>query len=131
MKKTPPIPAKEVKGAIQQMGTCRFCEQTAMINSTGAAPEEWLDEQATLQCTCTEAMHYKKMQNVKDEIDMLLENFPDITEFVKHAADLVENGTVASVSINTGMKVKINITMDTKGNLKVKATETRTKEIGA
>ena len=46
-----------------QTGSCRFCGQTQSIVSEERLTEPQLEEQATMQCECDEALAYKEAAN--------------------------------------------------------------------
>lgn len=112
------------------IGACVYCGQTQQImNPIGTSKEE-LNKVATMMCTCDEARLYQKISNAERKIDgLLLERYPKAAELSKVVVGMVARDEVADVTINTGMQMKIKVSRNTKGEIKVKCTETYNSEV--
>ena len=104
----------------QQTGTCRFCGQTQMIQSEETLTAPQLEEQATMQCECDEAMVYKEVANrrkvAKKRVEELFGNeageFKQSDKVLKEivtAVDLVCDKMIKqiTVTIRTGLKCRV------------------------
>ena len=65
----------EVFGKTEQYGACRFCGQTNMVMADEELTPPQLEEEATLACTCDEAVEYAaevtRERRVKEKIRKL------------------------------------------------------------
>lgn len=112
------------------IGACVYCGQTQQIMEPIGTSEEELNKVATMMCTCDEARLYQKISNAERKIDgLLLERYPKAAELSKIVVGMVARDEVADVTINTGMQMKIKISRNTKGEIKVKCTETYNSEV--
>jgi hypothetical protein len=99
------------------------------MNPIGTSEEE-LNQVATMMCSCDEARLYQKISNAERKIDgLLLERYPKAAELSKNVVGMVARDEVADVTINTGMQMKIKISKNTKGEIKIKCTETYNNEV--
>lgn len=55
----------EIVGLHQQVGRCRFCGQTTMIQTTEEFTEPQADERATMNCECEGAKDYQDQATKK------------------------------------------------------------------
>lgn len=112
------------------IGACVYCGQTQQIMNPIGTTEEELNQVATMMCTCDEARLYQKISNAERKIDgLLLERYPKAAELSKMVVGMVARDEVADVTINTGMQMKIKISKNTKGEIKIKCTETYNNEV--
>lgn len=101
---------------------CRFCGQIILIDDI--ADETEAEEQATLQCKCDGAKHYKnrlaKIEKAQDNIELALYKVDEkVCEYMKQCVDLVESQRIASITVDTGTGVKCSVRKTTKGTIKV------------
>lgn len=111
------------------IGACVYCGQTQQIMEPIETSEEELNKVATMMCTCDEARLYQKISNAERKIDgLLLERYPKAAELSKNVVGMVARDEVADVTINT-VQMKIKISKNTKGEIKIKCTETYNNEV--
>ena len=107
-------------------GTCRFCQQERMLTyGTDNIPQEQVDKDATLSCTCEEAQTFHRIQEAagkaKDNIRGLNRdfkaNFPEsVLEGSEKFIDLIAAGDIQSVTIRSGQRT---IAIKKKGDRKI------------
>lgn len=115
----------------QQMGVCRFCGQTAIVNVLGDDPEI-LNEAATKTCTCPSAQAWRRKldreKKVKEFLDIYFD-FAEDEDFIRAAIDAVElwDGGISAVTVemHNGWKHKITL-KDV--DLIIKSTKTEKKD---
>lgn len=100
-----------------QIGNCKFCGQTKMIDLT---EDEWLeaivetnmvaqdiaDIMAMEQCTCREGASWrhtrKVIQMAADHIEfMFRDQYPEIADTLQEAKTLVWNGPIKKITVST------------------------------
>lgn len=118
----------------KQMGTCRFCGQTFMIETiSGEATEAQLEEHATQMCNCPEAKAYQGVIEAKDKamrnIEILFDKFPKAKELLQAAVEPVAGGAIKSVTVNLEGGVKGTLKLGSSGKVRLKKTTTTTDEI--
>lgn len=90
----------------KQIGTCKFCGQTQMIQTVAPVSQEELDVMATDKCMCPEAKAARRKKERKAKIDAYINKHfsADMVEFVNKAVEMVESFVVDKVSINMDSK---------------------------
>ena len=123
---------------VKQVGTCRFCGQTHMIQTEDKWTGPQLDEEATRICDCEEAKAYQdiatKHERAKKRIDELCgegagENHlsVDITDGLKVFADQVCDKHVKEIVVTVTSGEKIRIKMLAKDKVKIERSQTNVK----
>ena len=118
----------------RQMGVCRFCGQTFMIETiSGEASDAQLEEHATQMCNCPEAKAYQGVLEAKDKairnIKVLFEKFPAAADLLEAAVEPVAGGAVKSITVNLEGGVKGTLKLGSSGKVRLKKTTTTTDEI--
>lgn len=108
-------------------GACIYCGQLANFSSDEALTPEQENHEATLRCSCDEAKHMQQVEasivEEKQDIKELFEEYPDIQSLLNGAVELIARRTMEKISISKG-KLKANITISAKGELKVEKIRT-------
>ena len=117
-------------GLEEQQGACRFCGQIRMLHTMGMMKEELLNEAATQLCDCPEAdkyaRHLRKKEKAYERIRSIYHDMPeDIQELMGAAVDLMLEDRMEKVTLHITGKLKAQISMTSKGNIKIDRTETR------
>lgn len=89
-------------GNIINTAPCRFCGQMVQIDSEEKLTQPQAEEQATMSCTCEQAVEYQKE---------------------KHT------GGLAKVTLNLRGGVKASISQNSKGEINVERTETKKQKL--
>lgn len=112
---------------MNKTGACIYCGQIANFNASEDLTIEQENHEATLRCSCEEA---KRMQQVeasiveaKQDIKELFEDYQEIQSLLNGAVELIARRTMEKISISKG-KLKANITISSKGELKVEKIRT-------
>lgn len=109
-----------------QTGACVYCGQCHQIETSGAATEEELDQWATEKCDCIDANRAKNRKKIQARIDSLFaERYIDTAETLKGIVEAMQDMKIAKITIDTGDGVKAQMSMTTKGFIKIERTETR------
>ncbi len=111
-------------------GVCIFCGQTQQLDPACDASQEKLNHIATMQCDCEDAVHYRNIQEASNQIDEAWgNNMPEAAVLAKQAIAFIAKGTIQSININTGACVKIKVSANSKGEISVVSTESRSNVI--
>ena len=108
----------------KQTGTCIYCGQTMILNTSGKADKEQLDKWATEKCSCAEAKAAQEKVKVKrtaedNIVRMFRDDFPETEAIMKSALVYVENEDVLKVTVDTGNGVKGILRRTNKGTIVV------------
>lgn len=115
----------------QKIGQCIYCGQTQMVDvGDGIPTKEELDKKATAMCDCDDAKNAQESAKVQTEAEENVESlfrkeFPDTASLLKAAVLPIMAGQMDKMTIDTGKRVKGQITRTSKGNIKVERIETR------
>lgn len=117
-------------GVVTKTGGCIYCGQIGTVEVEDNTPDEVVDKEVTINCSCTSAKvardRKKKQAKAQENVEELFANHSeDVREFLKAAVVLIGENMVDKISVDTGRKVKAQITKTSKGNIKVERTETR------
>ncbi|MBU9728286.1 hypothetical protein [Diplocloster modestus] len=123
---------------IKQVGMCRFCGQTHMIQTEDKWTDPQLEEEATRICECDEAKAYQdsvtKKERTKKRIDELCgegagSNFihADIADGLKKFADYICDKRVKEISVTVTSGEKVKIKMLAKDKVKIERSKTNIK----
>lgn len=113
----------EVFGKTEQYGACRFCGQTNMVMAEGELTAPQLEEEATLACSCDEALEYAaevtRERRVKEKIRKLCGESDgkgrNVTEEVQSALEALageickKNIKGVTVTVRTGDKLEVKM----------------------
>lgn len=124
-----------------QTAPCRFCGQMVQIEYGYKLTEPQAQEEATMACTCIEAVEYQKEKTRKEKA---LQNVsalfggdapPDkragkgIVNILRAAVEEIYTGGLAKVTLNLRGGIKASISQNSKGEIKVERTETKKQEL--
>lgn len=113
----------------KEMGTCRFCGQRRLVRYAGGLTQEELDKIATDECNCDGAI---KERNIRYETSkartavekVIMPRYPEAGAILKEAADSTAHGLFHAVTIGLGDGAKATMTVNRKGAISVKLSET-------
>jgi hypothetical protein len=115
-----------VSGLYKRHGECRFCHTYRMLRyHTDDISQEQVDTDATLSCTCQEALDYKRIMDAAEKAKGNLRalnremnaNFPESVEKVCDSfIDLIAEASAESVTIKSGSR---SISIKKKGDFKI------------
>lgn len=113
----------------KEMGTCRFCGQRRLVRYVGGLTQEELDKIATDECNCDGAI---KERNIRYETSkartavekVIMPRYPEAGAILKEAADSTAHGLFHAVTIGLGDGAKATMTVNRKGAISVKLSET-------
>lgn len=90
----------------EQIGTCKYCGQTKMIQTIAPVSQAELDNMATDMCMCPEAKTERRKKERKAKIDAYINKHfsPQTADFVHNAVEMVEQFIVDKISINMDSK---------------------------
>lgn len=120
---------------------CRFCGQIVQIDTEEKLTQAQAEEQATMSCTCQEAVEYQKEKQRKDKamknVSVLFgeDAAPEkrcgegIVEILKAAVEEIYTGGLAKVTLNMRGGVKASISQNSKGEINVERTETKKQKL--
>ena len=114
----------------EQIGTCKYCGQTKMIQTIAPVSQAELDNMATDMCLCPEAEKERRKKERKAKIDAFINhNFK--SEWLKNdiygAIDMIwdaehkREGTHQSITLQPSEDETIKIWKDADYNLRIKA----------
>lgn len=124
-----------------QTAPCRFCGQMVQIEAEGKLTEAQAEEQATMSCTCEQAVEYQKEKQRKEKA---MQNAaalfgeaaaPEkrcgegIVKILKEAVEEIYTGGLAKVTLNLRGGVKASISQNAKGEINVERTETKKQKL--
>lgn len=112
-----------------EMGTCRFCGQRKLVRYVGGLTQEELDKIATDECNCDGAI---KERNIRYEASkartavekVIMPRYPEAGVILKEAVDSTAHGLFHAVTIGLGDGAKATMTVNRKGAISVKLSET-------
>ena len=129
-------------GNIVKTAKCRFCGQMTQIEADEKLTAAQAEEQATMTCSCREAVEYQKEKQRKEKAMMNVsalfgENAtPDkrcgegIVNILKAAEEEIYTGGLAKFPLNLrGGGVKASISQNAKGEINVERTETKKQKL--
>ena len=113
----------------KEMGTCRFCGQRRLVRYAGGLTQEELDKIATDECNCDGAI---KERNIRYETSkartavekVIMPRYPEAGAILKEAEDSTAHGLFHAVTIGLGDGAKATMTVNRKGAISVKLSET-------
>ena len=113
----------------KEMGTCRFCGQRRLVRYAGGLTQEELDKIATDECNCDGAI---KERNIRYEASkartavekVIMPRYPEAGAVLKEAVDSTAHGLFHAVTIGLGDGAKATMTVNRKGAISVKLSET-------
>lgn len=113
----------------KEMGTCRFCGQRRLVRYAGGLTQEELDKIATDECNCDGAI---KERNIRYEASkartavekVIMPRYPEAGVILKEAVDPTAHGLFHAVTIGLGDGAKATMTVNRKGTISVKLSET-------
>lgn len=104
-------------GNIINTAPCRFCGQMVQIDSEEKLTQPQAEEQATMSCTCEQAVEYQKEKQRKEKA---MQNA---------AVEEIYTGGLAKVTLNLRGGVKASISQNSKGEINVERTETKKQKL--
>lgn len=128
-------------GKVINTAACRFCGQMVQIDTEEKLTQPQAEEQATMTCTCTEAVDYQKEKQRKEKamknVSALFgdDATPDkragegIVNILRAAVEEIYTGGLAKVTLNMRGGVKASISQNSKGEINVERTETKKQKL--
>lgn len=128
-------------GNIIKTAQCRFCGQMLQFETDEELTKPQAEEQATMTCSCTEAVEYQKEKQRKEKAMMNVSTLfgedatPDkrcaegIVNILKAAVEEIYTGGLAKVTLNLRGGVKASISQNSKGEINVERTETKKQKL--
>ena len=122
-------------------GACRFCGQTIAIETEESLTSPQLAEEATMRCTCEQAVEYQKEKQRKEKalknVSVLFgqDAAPEkrvgeeIVSILSAAVEEIYTGGLAKVTLNLGGGVKASVSQNAKGEINVERTETKKQKL--
>lgn len=106
-------------GNIINTAPCRFCGQMVQIDSEEKLTQPQAEEQATMSCTCEQAVEYQKEKQRKEKaMQNVAALFGEAAAPEKRCSEgIVKGGVKASISQNS------------KGEINVERTETKKQKL--
>lgn len=120
---------------------CRFCGQMVQIDTDEKLTQPQAEEQATMTCTCADAVDYQKEKQRKEKamknVSVLFgeDATPDkragegIVNILRAAVEEIYTGGLAKVTLNMRGGVKASISQNSKGEINVERTETKKQKL--
>ena len=109
----------------EQLGKCRFCGQTRMLETVGELSQDELDNMVTDLCYCPEADQLRRKKERQDRIDMFVaDHFKGhIKDKIYEAIDEVtESGNgILEIGFKTADDMSIRVYVDSDYYLHIKA----------
>lgn len=113
---------------MERIGYCMYCRQSQMLDVREFMTQDELNQDVTEVCNCEGAKIAREKVKKKDEavknIEILFEDLPDIANILTGVVIPIVEGKVSKVVIDTGKKVKAQVTRVSKDNIKVERSET-------
>ena len=122
-------------------GACRFCGQTIAIETEESLTSPQLAEEATMRCTCEQAVEYQKekqrKENALKNVSVLFgqDAAPEkrvgeeIVSILSAAVEEIYTGGLAKVTLNLRGGVKASVSQNAKGEINVERTETKKQKL--
>lgn len=122
-------------------GVCRFCGQTIAIETEESLTSPQLAEEATMRCTCEQAVEYQKEKQRKEKalknVSVLFgqDAAPEkrvgeeIVSILSAAVEAIYTGGLAKVTLNLRGGVKASVSQNAKGEINVERTETKKQKL--
>ena len=121
---------------------CRFCGQMVQLDTEEQLTQPQAEEQATMYCTCPEAVEYQKEKQRKEKamknVSVLFgeDAAPEkragegIVNILRAAVEEIYTGGLAKVTLNLrGGGVKASISQNSKGEINVERIETKKQKL--
>ncbi|MDO4331796.1 MAG: hypothetical protein Q4C58_03820 [Eubacteriales bacterium] len=120
---------------------CRFCGQMVQLDSEEKLTKPQAEEQATMLCSCAEAVEYQKEKQRKEKamknVSVLFgeDAAPErragegIVNILRAAVEEIYTGGLAKVTLNLRGGVKASISQNSKGEINVERTETKKQKL--
>lgn len=108
---------------MEQFGACKYCGQMGTVQSEKKLTKEQLNEEVTWNCRCAEAKAAReKEENYRTAtaaVETLFKDMEREAEFLKQACKLLADGTLKSVTVDTGGMVKASVKTTKKGKIRI------------
>lgn len=120
---------------------CRFCGQMVQLDTEEKLTKPQAEEQATMTCTCSEAVEYQKEKQRKEKamknVSVLFgeDAAPEkragegIVNILRAAVEEIYTGGLAKVTLNLRGGVKASISQNSKGEINVERIETKKQKL--
>lgn len=128
-------------GEVIRTAPCRFCGQMVQIEYGYELTAPQAEEEATMVCTCAEAVEYQKekmrkekaMQNVSalfgGDAPPEKRAGEGIVNILREAVEEIYTGGLAKVTLNLRGGIKASISQNSKGEINVERTETKKQKL--
>lgn len=120
---------------------CRFCGQMVQLDTEEKLTQPQAEEQATMTCTCPEAVEYQKEKQRKEKamknVSVLFgeDAAPEkragegIVNILRAVVEEIYTGGLAKVTLNLRGGVKASISQNSKGEINVERIETKKQKL--
>lgn len=113
------------------IGTCKYCGQTRVVETVGEVSQERRDDIATDLCSCGAAQAEKRARERREHIASFInDNFDDFDgKIIREIIDQVEQQIWKSVTINMDEDRSCKIWLDSDAYLNMRIKALTTKEL--
>lgn len=120
---------------------CRFCGQMVQLDTEEKLTQPQAEEQATMTCTCPEAVEYQKEKQRKEKamknVSVLFgeDAAPEkragegMVNILRAVVEEIYTGGLAKVTLNLRGGVKASISQNSKGEINVERIETKKQKL--
>ena len=110
------------------IGRCRFCGQTAIINTVGEISQDERDIMATDRCMCQDAQSERRKKERREKIEKYVKKHfePDMGHFIHRLVHMVGDNELTDVTLNLPDERVVKIWVDANAYIHIrvkKATE--------
>lgn len=103
-------------------GTCKYCMNTIFFSEE--IPDAQAEEHAIMMCDCKGARIYQtakaRQEKAKDNIELAIHETDEaVCEYLKQCVELVDQRTIAKITVDNGRGVKVTISKTNKDTIKV------------
>ena len=103
------------------LGVCKFCGQTRTYPSSCRYTQVERDEETALYCNCEAGFHYRRLGQIRQELEDMLESIEEEVEnHILRAASLVMSGMIEKCTVNITGTVSVRIQENAKGRIEIK-----------
>lgn len=121
---------EKIEGSEIQIGYCSACGQAKQFQTSGGVIQEHLNMWATDECNCEigkiDRQIKKNHEKATKNIDNLFgKDFPETAELLQLALPHILRDRIESITIKTGYNVKAQLSVTSKGAVKVESVENK------
>lgn len=103
-------------------GTCKYCMNIVLFGEE--IPDDQAEEHAIMMCDCQGARIHQRarerQEKAKNNIKLAIyETDEKVCEYLKQCVELVDQRTIAKITVDNGRGVKVTISKTNKDTIKV------------